>query len=166
MARPKLPTEQKILQGTYRPYREKGTPTDVQLAKTSVILSDVKSVSCPKTITDKYCRKYWKTLTKNLLTLHVLSSNDIPQLEDLIITLQRLREVNTIYLQLSATDDEYDLWEKRRIRLSTRFEDLASKYYVNPQARSQLKLAELNVIKTGQEIVKEKDVIDSLLQED
>lgn len=162
--RPKKPVEMKKLEGTYRKDRdEQREIVQDTLVKTPVILNAL-SVSCPKSITDKYCRKYWKTLTKMLLSIHVLSAGDLPQLETMFVYLQKLREVQADFVQTSVLDEEFDLLEKRYTRLSTRFDQLASKYYVSPADRAKLKIDELSIVKSEQEIKKNESAIGNLLQ--
>ncbi len=102
-------------------------------------------------------------MISNLGVLHVLSKQDLPQIENLVITLEKLREVQDQFINTSPFDEEFDLIEKRFTRLSQKFDLLAAKYYVSPQARTQLKLQDLNGIKTAQEIKKNESAVSSLL---
>lgn len=155
--RPKIPTELKRLKGTLNTTREKNNPSaDVAISETSIIIPAGTKVSVPKTIKTKFVKKYWKQLIENLEVLHVLSKADLPQLENLCITLEKLREVQEVFSETSVFDEEFDLIEKRFTRLSQKFDLLASKYYISPQARTQLRLQDLNLVKTSQEIEKNK----------
>lgn len=165
MGRVKKPVELKELEGTYRADRD-GERKAVQLTiKKTSLLYNKKTLPCPDTIRDEYVRKYWKNLTKALLSIHVLSGADIPQLEMMCKILERVRKLQT---QLDQTDDDTELeteeiLERRYLKLVEKFDALAQKYYVSPQARSKLTLDELNVVKTGQDIAKSADVMTNLL---
>ena len=165
MPNPKLPTELKRLKGTLNTTREKNNPSaDVVIAGTSVIVPEGTKIPVPKTIKSKFVKKYFKTIINNLETLHVLSRADLPQIENLCITLEKLREVQEEFVQTSVFDEEYDLIEKRFTRLSQKFDLLAAKYYISPAARTQLRLQDLNLVKTTQEIQKNnQSTISSLL---
>lgn len=159
--RPRKPTEQKKLEGTYR--KDRDVSADTRIAETSVIVPEGTRIPVPKTITTKFCRKYFKEVVKNLEVMHVLSRADLPQIENLCITLEKLREVQEIFAQTSPFDEEFDLIEKRFTRLSQKFDLLASKYYISPAARTQLKLQDLNLVKTAQEIKKNESAVSNLL---
>lgn len=169
MARPRKPIEQKKLEGTYRKDRDlKNEIQEKTVASIDgVIIPKETKLTCPKTITDKYVRSYWKRLTTNLINLQVLSFNDIPQLEFMLQTLEKLRQAQ-IELQSCSLDDEeaierYEQVLKITSKLSTIFNDLASKYYISPQARSKLTLDVLTIQKTAAEIDKQKSGLDAVL---
>lgn len=163
MGRIKKPVELKELEGTYRADRD-GERKAVQLTiKKTSLLYNKKNIPCPVTITDEYVRKYWKNLTKALLSIHVLSGADIPQLEMMCKILERIRKLQT---QLDTVEEDIEteeILERRYLKLVEKFDSLAQKYYVSPQARSKLTLDELNVVKTGQEVAKGADVMTNLL---
>lgn len=163
MGRIKKPVELKELEGTYRADRD-GERKAVQLTiKKTSLLYTKKNIPCPANITDEYVRKYWKNLTKALLSIHVLSGADIPQLEMMCKILERIRKLQT---QLDTIEDDLEqeeILERRYLKLVEKFDSLAQKYYVSPQARSKLTLDELNVVKTGQEVAKSADVMTNLL---
>jgi phage terminase small subunit len=164
MGRPRKPVELKKLEGTFRKDRD-GERDNVQLTlnKTTMLLHK-KSLPCPRSITDDYVIKYWRDLTKALLSIHVLSGADLPQIEMMCKILERIRKVQRDLDTLDSDDLETEeILEKRYLNLVTRFDVLASKYYVSPQARSKLTLDELNVVKTGQDIAKGADAISALL---
>lgn len=159
----RLPTELKALRGTLNTTREKANPAaDTTLKETSLILK-ASSVNCPKSITDKYCRQFWKKLTSGLLSIGVLSAADIPQIEQLCVCLQKLREVTQVYIGTSPFDEDFDEIQKRWIALSNKFDQLGSKYYISPVARSKIRLDDLNIKKAEQEITKNESVIQQLL---
>lgn len=163
MARPRKPVELKKFEGTYRKDRDQGdTEVSNVLKKTCVIL-EASSVTCPKSITDKYCRKYWKCLTGNLLSLHVLSGADIPQLEMMFFYLQKLREVQLYLLDATQESESFDILLKRYTTLEQRFNALASKYYISPADRAKMKIDELTVVKAQQDIVKNQSAIGRLI---
>lgn len=141
--RPKKPTELKKLEGTYRKDRDSEN-TDVIIKHTSMIL-DVTKVSVPKSITNAEVRKYYTKLTKGLLSIGVLSGADLPQLEQMCIILQKLKEAQKQFVDASVFDEEFDLIEKRYLRLVEKFDTLSAKYYVSPVARSKIRLDELAI---------------------
>lgn len=164
MPMPRKPVELKKLEGTYRKDRD-GERDNVQLAlsKSSMLLHK-KSVPCPPSLKDEYVIKYWRDLTKALLSIHVLSGADLPQIEMMCKILERIRKAQRELDTLDSDDTETEeALEKRYLNMVTRFDALAQKYYVSPQARSKLTLDELNVVKTGQEVAKGADAISALL---
>lgn len=160
---PRLPTELKALRGTLNTTREKANPPADKTIKETALILNASSVSCPKTITDRYCRQYWKKLTSGLLSIGVLSAADIPQIEQLCVCLQKLREVQEVFIQTSPFDEDYDAIQKRWLNLSNKFDQLGAKYYISPVARSKIRLDDLNIKKTEQEITKNESVIQQLL---
>ncbi len=165
MARPKKPIELKKLEGTYRKDRDENSEKvqDVLVQNTKIIFSPDVKVTCPKTIQTKYVRSYWKKLTSMLIGLKVLSPSDIPQLEQLCIVLEKLREVQELWMKISPLDESYERVQKMYINLSNKFDVLGSKYYISPQARAKLTLDVLNVTKTKQDIEKNDNAINNLL---
>lgn len=162
--RPKLPTELKAMKGTLNTTREKqNPPSDVVLADTSIILPIDAKVSVPKSLTDSKVKKFFKETVKNLLMLRVLSTVDLPQIETLCVIYQKFREVQTQFLEADVSNENFDTIEKRYERLGKRFDELAAKFYISPQARTQLKLNDLNLIKTAQDIQKNDNAISKLL---
>ena len=131
---------------------------------TSVLFADEVKVSVPKSLQTKYVRAYWKKLTKSLISLHVLSPNDLPQLETMCIVLEKLREAEA-QLQLCEVGDmeTFEYLLKVTKTLSDKFDALAKNYYISPAARTKLRLDDLNVIKAQQEIVKNNSAINNLL---
>lgn len=167
--RPRKPTELKKFEGTYRKDRDEGKEIAEKkvCAVPGVIIPRDSKISCPKTITSKYVRKYWKQLTTNLIQLQVLSFNDLPQLENMMLILQKLREAQEEFAKCNFTSAEqlgnYDMCLKIVSKLTQMFNDLASKYYISPSARSKLTLDVLNVEKTAMEIKKNVSGVDAVL---
>ncbi len=158
----KKPVELKKLEGTYRKDRDSEEEKKQEILKTSPIILQAVSVSCPKSITDKYCRKYWKKLTHDLLSIHDLSEVDIPQIEMVFIHLQTLRALQAKLMMIDVLDESFDEIYERYSKAEKRFSTLAGKYYISPADRAKLKLDELSVLKAEQE-VKKDDAISQLL---
>jgi hypothetical protein len=139
------PVSQKKLLGTYRNDRD-GNKAEPILAELMVI---PVAIDCPSTITDEYCKSYWKYHTDFLITCGVLSMSDVPELENLYITLQRLREINKKILTLDLIKDleNYTILSSLSLKLSKHFSELAGKYLVSPAARIKLKTDDLNLKK-------------------
>lgn len=164
--RPKKPTELKKLQGTYRKDRDTKdlSSADTEIAKTSVIIQEHEKVLVPKTIETKLGKKFYKSVVDNLKTLHVLSRVDLTQIEVMTRYLERIHETDEIIRQIDITDIEtLERYSKIYDRLTTRFDNLAAKFYITPAARVQLKLNELNAIRTTQEIKKNDNAVNNLL---
>lgn len=139
----KKPVALKKMQGTYRKDRD-SKKADPVIAQTQIIL-DVEKVKVPKTITSPEVRKYYKQLTQGLLAIGVLSGADLPQIEQLCLILQKLKEVQEQFIAASVFDADFDIIEKRYLKLVEKFDFLASKYYVSPVARSKIRLDDLNI---------------------
>lgn len=165
--RPPKPIEQKRLEGTYRQDRDSGRQAaqEVITAMPSVLFEADVKVSCPKTIRTKYVKAYWRKLTAMLNSLRVLSPADLPQIETLCLVLERMREVQVAWAELTPLDDEYDAMQKRYLSLSNKFDTLAAKYYISPEARTKLKLDELTAVKAAQDVAKGQSAIEAILGE-
>jgi phage terminase small subunit len=167
--RPRKPTALKKLEGTYRKDRDSGKEIAEKKisAVPGVIIPPDSKVSCPKTIKTKYVRSYWKRLTNNLISMQVLSYNDLPQLENMMLILEKLREAQEHFSEYSFSDAaalaNYDICLKIVSKLTQMFNDLAAKYYISPSARSKLTLDLLNIQKTSQEIEKNASGVDKLM---
>ena len=166
MGRHRLPTELKKLKGTLNPTREKKSPpADTVVDQLGAIFPEGTKISCPKTITDKYVKSYWKKLTATLIALRVLSPVDLPQIEQLCVILEKLRELQSHYSQMNPLEDfkAFSNAQTAYISLSTKFDQLAAKYYISPAARAKLRLDELNIVKTEQELKKNESAISALI---
>ena len=73
--RPRKPTAQLKLSGTYREDRH-GKNVDVQLEN---FLSVPVELLPPKTITDSYCQEHYKYHTNLLIKLKILTASDLPE---------------------------------------------------------------------------------------
>lgn len=165
MGRPPKPIAQKVLEGTYREDRdgERAAAERAIVKKAAVIFPDGSKVSCPKTIKTKYVKAYWRHLTAMLQELHVLSPADLPQIETLCITLEKMRAVQVAWEELTPFDDAFDIMQKRYLALSNKFDSIASKYYISPQARTRLKIEELTAVKAQIDVAKEQSAIGQIL---
>jgi len=164
--RPKKPTELKKLEGTYRKDRDSGQvqSADVAIAKTSVIVAPDEKISVPKSIHTKAGKKFYKQVIENLRTLHVLSKVDINQIETMARYLERIHEIDAKIRETDIEEMEtYQYYSTLYDKVTKRFDDLAAKFYITPAARVQLKLNELNAIRTSQEIEKNDNAINNLL---
>ena len=168
MPRPKKPTELKKLEGTYRADRERKNPsTDVVINKVDgVIFQEDVKIICPKSLKTKYVRKFYKTLTSNLIALKVLSAQDLPEIEHMCIVLEKLRDIDTKLIECDFIEDpiNYDRLIKTQSILNKQFESIAGKYFISPVARQKMVLDNFNIQKTAQEIKKEDSAISSLLE--
>lgn len=163
--RPPKPIELKKIEGTFRLDRdaEREKASKVIAKADNVIFEKGIRVSAPKSLTTKYVRSFWKKLTSMLINLRVLSSADIPQLEQLCIVLEKLREVQEVWATITPLDESYDRIQKLYISLSNKFDALSSKYYISPQARAKLTLDHLAIAKGEQDLEKNANAIGNLL---
>lgn len=164
--RPRLPTEYKKLKGTLNVTDEKrmGKPASDELSKTSVIVPEDEKIKTPRTIKTRDGKKFYKQVIENLKVMHVLSRVDLAQIETLARYLERIKETDAIIQEIPLEDiDRLTKYSNIYDRLTTRFDNLASKYYISPQSRVQLKLSELNLIRTSQEVEKNQSAISNLL---
>lgn len=167
--RPRLPRELKERRGTINVTDEKKyeeerkAEAEIKQVPSAIFPPDTK-LPCPKSITDRYVKNYWKKMTTALISIGVISPLDIPEIEQLCVILQKLRKVQDTFMEIDPCDDDFDLWEKRYIRLSDKFSTLGAKYYVSPVARSKIRLDDLNIQKTQQELKKNESVLAKLLE--
>lgn len=167
--RPRLPRELKEFNRTINVTDEKKYEEERKAEKQlknipKAIFAPETKLPCPKSIKERYVRNYWKTLTGALIALGVIGPIDLPEVEALCVTLQKLREVQKTFIELDPFDEDFDLWEKRYIRLQTKFSELGAKYYVSPVARSKIRLDDLNIQKTQQELQKNETALSRLLE--
>lgn len=167
--RPRKPVAQKKLEGTYRKDRDLQTElVEKKVIDSGALFPKDKKISCPKTIKSKYVRSYWRKLTTTLISMQVLSPIDLPQLELMMNILEKLRSAQEMFIEteLDSTENiqKYDFLLKTISKLTQMFNDLASKYYVSPSARSKLTLDVLNIEKTAQEIQKNLSGVDKVMQ--
>lgn len=161
--RPRKPPALKKLEGTYR--RDRDAPAEAAqaaCASAGVLFQPGTKIACPKTLRTKTGRAYWRTLTQTLVSLGVLAAADLPQLEELCLTLEKLVEIRALFSQAEPLGEHWDHLMNSFLKLSKHFDALAAKYYVSPAARSRLTLDALNVAKTAREIERE-DAIGRLL---
>ena len=157
---PRLPTELKRIKGTLNVTREKQNKgSDVVLDKTDITIKAGDKLPKPKSLQTTYGKKFYKMVVRNMMTLHVLSYVDLPQIEMLARDLEQIREIDEIIQKIDATNPDTldDLMKYQRINQmrSNHFDSLASKFYITPLARVQLKLGELDSM-LKEQAVKEK----------
>lgn len=132
MPRHKKPVELKKLEGTYRADRDEKT------LAVSTIVPSVTEIKCPSEIKCKYCRTAFDTHAKFLQSLGLLQQSDMPQLTSLYVLLQEVRKVAASLEQMEVTNAAYEKLATLYIRLTDRFDKLASVYYISPAARTKL----------------------------
>lgn len=105
-------------------------------------------------IDNDYVKQAFTTHTKMLCNLQLLAAADLPELEQLYLTLQQLREIETILLKTDPVKeiDNYERYTKMVIKLGNRFTTLAAKYYISPAARLRLTSDCLNIEKNKRDL--------------
>ena len=103
-------------------------------------------------------------MTENLLEMQVLSRVDLHQMETMCVTLQKLRETEKAFLEADQKSPAFETLERRFERLGHRFDELASKFYVSPAARTQLNLTDLQLMKAARDLEKESSPVDEVLR--
>lgn len=143
----RLTTEEKKRKGTLNKTREKEYEKKYADAKLRAggFLTVERAIPCPASITDPYCKKYFSQLTQSLRAINVLSEADLPQIEQLVYMLQRLREIAKAMKKGNLYSDEVEALEKRYLKLATTFDSLASKYFISPAVRSKIRLEDLTI---------------------
>ncbi|MGI5085275.1 MULTISPECIES: hypothetical protein [Treponema] len=147
MARPRKSTSELKLKGTYRDDRHKDRAiVEKEIAELSSFKQGTK-IEPPKSLTDKYVVDYFKSHTSLLVSLQILHPVDLPELELLYETLQQVRDVNRQLKKIDMVKDfvMYEKLTKLSLKLSMRFSQLASKYYISPSARTHLELDNLEL---------------------
>lgn len=147
--RPRKPTEQLKLAGTYR--------ADRHSKNADTVIKDVLEVPGelvpPNTITDTYCIEHYKYHTNLLINLKILTASDLPEIEMLYLTLQQYRQVQKKISELDMILDmeAYTQLTKIALRLSNYFSTIAQKYYISPTSRTKLQIDRLNLEKAKKE---------------
>ncbi|MDR1301548.1 MAG: hypothetical protein LBK43_03645 [Treponema sp.] len=147
--RPRKPTTQLKLAGTYREDRHGKNP-DTLIAD---LLNIPGELVPPETLIDTYCREHYKYHTNLLINLKILTVSDLPELELLYLTLQQCRQIRErlATLDMLKEPDDYVRFTRILINLSDYFSKVAQKYYISPTARTKLQLDQLNLEKAKQE---------------
>lgn len=146
MGRHKAPVELKKLTGTYRADR------DGKIISVSEIAPAVTSIKCPADVKDKYCRTAYETHAKFLISLGLLQEADSPQFTSIYVMLQEIRKVAHELEQMKPENANYEKLIHIYTKLTSRFDQIASAYYLSPSARTKL-TSDMIQIKKGQEEV-------------
>lgn len=167
MGRNKKPIVLKKLEGTYRADRDaEREKVDSVIKNGAVIVPLGLKVSCPKSITDRYVRSYWKKTTAGLISLQLLSYSDIPMLEGMMYTLQKLRAVRAALDECDALnpaqEERFDRLTRLMLKLTSSFNEIAVKFCISPVARSKMTLDALAGEKLQREIKSDNAVGDVL----
>ncbi|MDR1957165.1 MAG: hypothetical protein LBQ30_09975 [Treponema sp.] len=143
MPRPRKPTEQLKLSGTYREDRH-GKNADTQIAG---ILDIPVELLPPQSITDPYCIEHYKYHTNLLIRLNILTASDLPELELLYLTLQQCREIRAKLADIDMIGNPQDYTRLTRLAviLSDYVSKISQKYYISPVSRMKLQIDQLNL---------------------
>lgn len=154
----------KRLEGTWRKDRDaEAERRDAALAERRIIYPPDARVPCPRSIRSRAARAYWREMAGMLCRLQVLSPADLPQLEELCLVLEKMREAWALLQGLSPSSDGFARLLPLCMKLSKRFDELGSKYYVSPAARSRLALDAIAASQAARESRAEADAIASVL---
>jgi hypothetical protein len=151
MGRARKSTAELKLENTYRADRHaKNSDTLLPLL---IDMPTEDKIAVPAEIKDKYVQRCFTQHIQMLEQLHLLATVDLPEIENLYITLQSLRQVSRQLKKTSIISnfDMYERLQKLFIRLSNHFSLIASRYYINPTARMRIQLDALNVQKAKNE---------------
>ena len=130
------------LKGTYRAKRH------AEKEKTEVIIQENLSfpvgtiIETPAEITDESVKKTYQEHINQLTFLQLLTPADLPELDEMYLTLQQLKKVRKELEKENVINDleKYEKLTSLSLRLGKRFSDIAKKYYISPVARVKLKL--------------------------
>jgi hypothetical protein len=139
--RPRKPTEQLKLSGTYRADRH-GNNADACIADTLAVPVEVEP---PDSIIDSYCREHYKYHINLLIRLKILTLSDIPEIELLYQTLQQLRRIRERLNAMDIDTPGYIALSELLLKLSNYFSKVAQKYYISPTSRTRIQLEQLNL---------------------
>jgi len=148
--RHKTPIAEKKLKGLYREDRHGNSAEEV----INELIKIPENIVTPSTLTDPYVQSYFSYHTEYLIKIGILSLSDLPELENMYISLQKLREINVKLNMLDMVKD-IDTWNKLSsayIKYSNHFSSLAGKYYISPTARAKMTYDQLNIKKLESEI--------------
>jgi phage terminase small subunit len=146
LPRHKKPVELKRLEGTYRSDR------DSKAVVVSEIVPTITSIKCPADVKDKYCRTAYETHAKFLVSLGLLQEADSPQFTSIYVMLQEIRKIAFELEQMKPDNANYEKYIHMYTKLTSRFDSVASDYYLSPAARTKL-TSDMIQIKKGQEEV-------------
>ena len=164
MARPRKPTAVKRLEGTWRKDRDGNAPDVAITHVRGVLVPEGTSLECPATVKTDFCRTYWRHLTESLVAMRVLGWADLPELEGMVLTLEKLREARKRLSECSIDDKaEYARLLDLVRKLEAMWHEMAPRYFVSPVARQKMVLDGLNIEKTAQEVEKNASPVDEIL---
>ncbi|ULQ59228.1 hypothetical protein K7I13_12100 [Brucepastera parasyntrophica] len=164
MGRPRKPTAQLKLTGTYRADRHEKNIDD----KLPQLITFASSVTVPESLTDKYVRAAFSSHTDMLISLQILHISDLPEIENMYIILQELRRVRkhiTDIKSIAKKEDfeRYNTLNYLAAKLTAQFSSLAAKYFISPHARNKLTL-EAYEIAAAQKRTGEPPLIERLVK--
>ena len=141
MPRPRKPVSLLEARGTYRKDRHQERKQNEEKMKD--LVSPIKEIEVPEIIQDQYVKDYWKYHTQFLIRLNELQLCDLPDLTEMYLALQTARkfdiEIHKIEEKgITENLEMYSALQNARLKQSRRFTELASKYYISPQARTKL----------------------------
>lgn len=159
-----LTAAEKKMRGTFNQTRDREQEqAEITIASNaSAMFTPDNLPKCPDSITTPYCKKYWKDFTRALTSFGVLSYVDIPQVEALVVTLEKMRAAEEALVNADILDPDFDNIMNRFMRLSDKFDKLSAAYFVSPAARSKLRLEDLNIQKTQAELDRQSPLMQIL----
>ena len=140
MSHPKS-AAQKRIEGTYRADRDAAKEgAERELVQKGLAIPAGSRLRCPRTIKTRAARAYWREVTSMLTSQHILIPADLPQIEEMCILMEKLKEAQAAFQEAEPLSEEYFPLMKACLALSKRFDQIASKYGVSPAARARLAL--------------------------
>lgn len=162
MARTRKTIAEKKRNGTFKPSRD-GNREATENKIIEIVGNEKISFELPSEIQNEEVISFYKWHTNFLNHLHILTPADIPTLNQMYLTLQQIKNIDSEIQKTDITDlDKYTALTKLRIKLCNLFNQVATQFYITPTARAKLTLDHLEIEKKQNE--NSQSVIGKLIQ--
>lgn len=162
MARTRKTIAEKKRNGTFKPSRD-GNREATENKIIEIVGNEKISFELPSEIQNEEVISFYKWHTNFLNQLHILTPADIPTLNQMYLTLQQIKNIDSEIQKTEITDlDKYTALTKLRIKLCNLFNQVATQFYITPTARAKLTLDHLEIEKKQNE--NSQSVIGKLIQ--
>lgn len=162
MARTRKTIAEKKRNGTFKPSRD-GNREATENKIIEIVGNEKISFELPSEIQNEEVISFYKWHTNFLNQLHILTPADIPTFNQMYLTLQQIKNIDSEIQKTDITDlDKYTALTKLRIKLCNLFNQVATQFYITPTARAKLTLDHLEIEKKQNE--NSQSVIGKLIQ--